>query len=354
MKLNRVTIILSALVLLAGLMAAGKAWLGGTTSTGHVGTTLLPDLDLTKAAQITITSAEGMVTLHLDDDRQWRVKEQSDFQADAKKIKETLVRMSNTRLAHKVTSNQDKLLGLGVLTQEENGGKLEADKTGTRMDILDASGNSIYSVIVGNIRSAEGTRGAGGQYVRYPQEPAAYLIGETLLHDTSPRDWIDRMVLNVNAGETIQSYRITLPGKAPTVLHRAKPKEPWKLEGTPDDKVNQQEAESVANMMAALDVYSVAPAGSSLASLGRDIIGKLEIHFFDKRSYHLTVGTQKGLDDFRFITIQGQLGQDVTDEKLVREMETFNRKYQGRIFGIYDWDGGRLISERQTFLPAKK
>ena len=87
----------------------------------------------------------------------WQVKEQDNFPADAAKIRQFLVKLTDQKIEHLVTSKKDRLGEFGLLTQEENKGKFDEDKVASTFVVEDGQGESLFSVLFGNDRRTAGS-----------------------------------------------------------------------------------------------------------------------------------------------------------------------------------------------------
>lgn len=352
MKLKALALGSGILIVLAVAAFAVNRWMYAPPSAGRIGQPLLPDLDLSETSQIRIESNEHEVTLNSEDGTNWTVAEQHGFPVDTKKLKGLLFKLANERVAHQVTENPDKLAALGLLMPEENGNKREKDKTGVLVSLLDKQGQPMFRLLIGNDRS----QGAafGGTYVRFPEHSAAYLVSDSILADFRPEDWIDTVVFDVEADKVLKSIRISKSGKRPLRLGRDKPGDPWRVDGIDPERLNQQEAKNLANQLAGLDIFNIMPGDSDPAKVGRKKTGRLEFEFFDKRKFSVEIGEEAAPDDYRYLTLRAELDPSVQDEDLRRQVEAFNRRYDGRLLAVYDWDGGRMLRERKDFLAKKK
>jgi hypothetical protein len=122
------------------------------------------------------------------------------------------------------------------------------------------------------------------------------------------------------------------------------------VSGLAPEQVNQEETRSLANQIAALDIYRVAPGNSDPAAMGRKTTGLVEVRFFDKRAFTIDIGEQKGQEDFRYLTLAARLDPAGQDEALRKKVDAFNQRYRNRLLAVYDWDGGRLLRERKDFI----
>jgi hypothetical protein len=356
MKLKVLALLSGVLVVLAAAAFAVNRWMNAPEDIGRMGQTLMSGVDTAAARRIEVISPEHKVTLDTADGSVWAVAQQHEFPVDTKKIKSLLVKLTTVKLAHKVTDNPDKLGELGLLTEQENGGKLEKDKTGRLVTISGPGDKPLFRLILGNDRQGGGAMAFGGTYVRYPDEKTAYLISDSVVVDLRPQDWIDTVVLDLDADKAIQSVRMTQPGQRTVQLTREKAGDPFALAGLPSDQVDQDSVRRVTGQLAGLSVFGVKAGNADPAEVGRKHVGQVEFTLFDKRRFTMDVGTEKAKDDYRYLTIRAALDAAVKDDALHAAVEAFNKRFEHRLLAVYDWDGGRMLQGWDEYKkkPAKK
>ncbi len=357
MKLKVLGLMSGILVVLAVAAYAVNRWINTPGSLGRVGQTLMSNADPALARRIDIVSPDQTVTLASADGSLWTVAQQENFPVDTKKIKGLFLKLTTLKVAHQVTDNPDKLDDLGLLTQSENGGKLQPDKTGKVLTVADKDGKPLFQLLLGTDRHGQGAMGFGGTYIRYPQEKGAYLISDSVLVDWRPEDWIDNAVLELDADKSLHTLRVRVPGQREVSLSHAKAGDPWLLAGMPDSEVDPDAVRRVINQLAGLNTYRVTAGTTPPAETGRQKVGHVGFELFDKRRFSVDVGEAKGKNDFRYLSIRAGLDPSVKDETLHGWVDAFNTRFGGRLLGVYDWDGSRMLqswSDYQKKKPAKK
>jgi len=353
MKLKTLAIAVAALALLAGIGLLAKWKLGAPAAAGRVGQPLMGALDMTQAARIELVGPASRTTL-IAQPAGWTVQEQGGFPADQGKLNTFLLKLAEQKIADTVSDNPADFGDLGVLTVAENGNKAEERKTGTLFRILDGSGKPLYQLLIGRDRSQSMTVSAyGGQYVRFPQDKAALLIGTTLYAETDPKEWLDKAILPAEAEKNFRSIRVERPGAKLLTFSRKQADSPWEMDGGTPRGLNAQEIDNLSKKLRDLQVGQIAPAGGTPASLGRAKLGVVEAHTFDGRTWRLDVGELKGADNYRYATVRETLDGSVSDAAQKKQAEAFNEKFKGRVFGIPDWDASRLFHERKEYLQSK-
>ena len=316
-----------------------------------IGKPVLGDLDITRVKKVIIEDPDGSVTVKAGEGS-WVVEELAGFTADANKLNQLLIKLGEENIAHMVTQNKDKLGKLELLTKEENGGKAEKDKTGTLLDIQDEAGASLFSVIIGNDRQGATPGAYGGQYLRFPGSTAAYLIGSSLIVDSNSKYWANRKVLQLEKPALIKRVTINPPKAPPIIFSREKGEDPMVLQGA---KKGVADATVIDNMLKKLADLEMEILGvGNPKELGRETTGNVVAELFDQRVFTLSVGQEKGKEDFRYFTIQASLPDAVSDATLRTEVTAFNQRFEGRFLGMYEWNISRFYQEREKFLVAKE
>jgi hypothetical protein len=345
--------------ILLGLAVAGvlvQRLSGSLSGAGdRVGKPLLESIDMDKAARIELVGAGGKTTLAATPTG-WVVEEQGKFPADQGKLSGFLFKLNSEKLADKVTENPAKMADLGVLSAEENNNKLEEHKTGILFSVQDAGGKPLYQLLIGKDRQPTTTTSAfGGQYVRFPGEKAAYLIGVTLFAETSPKEWIQKPVLATDANKQFQRISVVRAEKAkPLVFSREKADSPWQLDGATVRGLNTKEIENLAKRISDLEIVQVAQADAQPAALGRSKLATVEVRGFNGLRYRYEIGEAKAADSYRYLTVSAALPATVTDEAVKKSVADFNARFQHRVLAVYDWDATRLLKDRKDYIDSAK
>jgi hypothetical protein len=337
-----------AMLAVAGLLVQRMS--GGGGAADRVGKPVLATIDLAQAGSIEFTGPKGQVTLTATP-QGWLVEQQARFPADQGKLSSFLFKLNSEKLADKVTENPARLAELGLLTAEENQGKQEEHKTGTLFQVKDGAGKPMFQLLVGKDRQPTATTSAfGGQYVRFPGESAAYLIGTTLFAETDAKEWISKPVLTGEANKQFKTIRVQRSAdRKPLVFSREKADSPWQLDGATVRGLNTKEIENLAKRIADLEVVQIAKPDADAATLGRAKVAKLEAVAFDGRAYRFELGEAKAPDSFRYLSVSAEAGSGV-DDAGKKAVGDFNDRYHGRLLAVYDWDAARLLKERKEYL----
>ena len=355
MNLKVMSIVTGLLLLVAVAGAMIDRYGGGGGGADRVGSYLMENVDISNAGSIQILSEEGGVNLKFVDG-EWLVQEQDLFPAGPNKIQTFLFRLTRAKIEHKVTENPAKLAGLGLLKLEENDSKFEKDKTATVFTVNDQSGKTIYQLFIGgDRRQNSGLRPTvGGQYVRFPDGPAAYLIPSPLFLDRISKDWLRPKIFDFEHEKLFSEFRISQPGKKNVVFTRKDTDSPWLMTGVPASRLDKDEVDNLARRIGDIEVSLVAKRGSSEKALGRERTAVIEIDLFDKRVYRMEIGLKIVDEEFQYVRFSASLADSVQDEALRKSVSVFNKEFAERRIGIYDWEAEQLIKTAKDLLVEKK
>jgi len=323
----------------------------------RVGKVLLEDIDMTQAGSIEILSEEGTIDLKVENGA-WVVEQQDGFPAGLSKIQSFLFRLSRARIEHKVTENPERLAELGLLTLEENGDKFEKDKTATVFTINDAEGKRLYRLYIGADRRSKSGQSLrapiGGQYVRFPDEAAAYLIANPLFLEREAQDWLRAEIFDFDHEKQLRRVRLRQPGKKELVLSRDDPEKPWRVSGIDEAKLDMEEVKDLARRVAELEVSRVAARGRGEKELGRSELAVIDLDLFDKRSYRVEIGLESADEDFRYVKFSATVDASVEDESLKKSVAEFNDVFAKRRIAVYEWEAEQVVKAGKDLLKLDK
>lgn len=324
---------------------------------GRVGKALLEDIDMTQAGGIEILSEEGAINLKMKDGA-WVVEQQDGFPAGLGKIQSFLFRLSRARIEHEVTRNPERLAELGLLKLEENGDKFEKDKTASVFTINDSEGKRLYRLYIGSDRRSKSEKNIrapiGGQYVRFPDAPAAYLIANPLFLEREAQDWLRAQIFDFDHKKLLRRVRLRQPGKKELLITREDAEKPWQVFGIDEAKLNKDEVKDLVRRVAELEVTKVAARGRSEKEMGRSSLAVIDLDLFDKRSYRAEIGLKNADEDFRYVRFSAALEASVEDQSLKKSVAEFNAVFAKRRIAVYEWEAEQVVKLRKDLLKADK
>ncbi len=152
---------------------------------------LFPDLadKLNDVARIVVADSAQTSTLEKSEEG-WVLREKSGFPADMKRVRQTLISLSELRKLDPKTSRPERYERLGVRDIDQAGSAAK------RIELTDAQGNTMAGLLVGKRRSGAGDPAF---YVRPVGQAQAWLVAGDLRLQSDPKSWLDRNVLAIKA-----------------------------------------------------------------------------------------------------------------------------------------------------------
>jgi hypothetical protein len=262
----------------AGLsVAAYLATRGGgveqSKTPANVEAALFPDLAKSLAAARTIEIRDGQRTVTLARAQAtdpWTIRDKHGYPA-SDRVASLISSIASARIVEEKTSKPERYALLGVA------GASEAGSTSREIALKDESGKPVLGLIVGNAAEPGVTGSRGGVFVRRLGEAVSYLATGTIMADTDPMSWLDRVVLQVERNR-LHSVRITRHEDGPVGEDPAQ---------TPIlDLVRANETDlnfAVRNMPPGRELRAPAAADSPSQSLGyfsiEDVKPRAEVNF---------------------------------------------------------------------------
>lgn len=186
---------------------------------------LIEQAAIEKAAKLRLTDQGKTVELVRQPDGTWRVPSYHDLPADFQKLSGFVNSLTEAKLERLVTSNADRLARL--------------EFKDTKIELLDSADKVLAAVTLGSNGST------GGRYVRFADEPKAYLASLNAWLDTEPKNWAAAELLALKTDD-VAKVEIPFAEGRPVTLSRAKKDEAWTSAQTPaSQRVNAAKVTSL-------------------------------------------------------------------------------------------------------------
>ncbi len=186
------------------------------TADPRIGQPLIDPALVDKAARLQIADQGKTVTLIRQPNGTWRVASYYDFPADFAKLSGFIGSLTEAKLQRLVTSSPERIARL--------------EFKDTKVTLLDTTGKDLWSLTFG--KSAET---GGGRFVRYGNEPKAFLASLNAWLDTDAKNWADSELPALKA-ENIAKIEIPFADSAPVTVTRVKAENPWAAANPPAGK----------------------------------------------------------------------------------------------------------------------
>lgn len=261
------------------------------------GSKVLGDFAVNDVASIAISGPDGRVTLKRSE-KGWGVAERGDYPSDFARISELILKLSNLEAVQSVPIAE---ADYGVLSLRTDGDNIPREEAGTKVELLDGSGQAITSMVIGktHMTAPEGIRPevggtASGRYVLPgSSRESAYLVSETFSDlQTTPGAWIDKTFIRPG-----MPRRVEVKSKDGSwVLQRDVSGGQWAMEGLRKnqslDMTKAMSIDSMFNSMAVADVPD-GPDDARIKPLQENPV-TVTAATFDGIRYTLTIGRGDG------------------------------------------------------------
>ncbi len=180
---------------------------------------------LNDANRVSIKTTEHNTELAKLND-EWVVANRDNFPAEFTAIKSTLLNIAQVSVIERKTSKPEFYEKIGVAGIEQ------ADSNSVLVQVEDANGNELASVVIGNERDGSNLE-TPNYYVRKAKEAVALLVEGDLDIDDEPTDWMNTEIANIEA-KRIRNVTIDRPDDKPIVASKESHNDPYlALEGIP-------------------------------------------------------------------------------------------------------------------------
>jgi len=340
--------ITTAVLLLLAVAAVWMSSLGGSKAQlGQEGQPIMEGVTLSDVASIALRSKAHQTTLEASP-QGWLVVEMQRFPADQQKVTNLLFDLREEELGYRVSDRPEKLAELGLLMPGEPDA---GEESGTELVLRDASGKQLFRLVEGKTRRGAGAS-VGGRYVRVGNDDAAYLVANAVNLLADPETWLDVRLLSVEPQQIRALHVRASDGKGITI-DRADDAAEWRVDGAPGAVINQDTLDAMIRKLGQLEFFTLAAKDAKPSELGRNKLTTIVVELFNGIAYTVQIGETKVDDENNFISASATLDAGVTDEELRGTVERFNQRFEGRVFGMYDFEATPLLKRRQDFLASR-
>lgn len=271
MKLK--TLIVTVLVLAA--LSAGAFLLRRPapppSTDARINQALVAAATIEKAAKLRLSDAGKTIELTRQADGTWRVPSYHDMPADFNKLSGFVGNLTEAKLQRLVTSNPERISRL--------------DFKDTKIELLDGSDKVLFAVTLGKNPEA-----GSGRFVRFGDEPKAYLASLSAWLDTEARNWANAELVNVKPDD-IAKIEIPFAEGGPIVVSRAKKEDPWTADKTPDgQKVKADKIASLLSSVGTVRFSDSTALDDANAAAARANLRTFKLTTFDQKNLTVAMG----------------------------------------------------------------
>ena len=270
MKLR--TLVVSIVIL--AVLSAAAYWSNRPSAPAvtdsRIDKTLVDSSAIEKAAKLRLSDQGKTVVLARQADGSWRDESYYGMPADFSKLSTFVSDLSAAKVQRLVTTNPGRLARL--------------DFKDTKIELLDSSDHPLFTLFLG--KNAD----TGGRFVRYEEEPKAYLASLNAWLDSDPKNWADAQLLNVKADDVA---RIEVPFDQAPAVTVARPKKDgaWTAASTPAGQ--QVKADKISSLLTSLGTMrfsDTTDSGDAQAAVAKDHKRIFKLTTFDGKTFTIALG----------------------------------------------------------------
>jgi hypothetical protein len=198
-------------VVVLALLSAAAYWLrrppAAVSEDPRVGQPLVKSSAVESAAKLRLTDAGKSVVITRQSDGNWRDTSYFDLPADFSKLSSFISDMTSAKLQRLVTTNPRRLARL--------------EFKDSKIELLDSSDRVVWAVTLG--KNAD----SGGRFVRFDDEPKAYLANLNAWLDSDAKNWADANLLTFKSDD-IAKVEMGFDLGAPATAEGAKKTPSWR------------------------------------------------------------------------------------------------------------------------------
>jgi len=264
-------------------LVRSAGWKGGATDLEP-----FAKLPVNSVEKLVIKSSKDTATLQKASDI-WTVAERNGYPADFSKIRELMTSLWEFKVVRQLEVGPSQFGRLDILAPGQG------EHSGVELDLDDASGKSIKSLIFGKTFGGENSGGdqeeeePSGRFVYDPSEKdKVYLSKENFYTvDASPKNWLDKDFIRAESVKEIE--RASSSGSDGWKLSKKDEKAAWQLvDAKPGETLN-------TSVVASLGAFSpsfedVKPANTPDAETGLNKAVTVNLETFDGFKYTMEIG----------------------------------------------------------------
>jgi hypothetical protein len=236
----------------------------------RIGQPIVDRATVGKAAQLRLTDHKATILLARQPDASWRVGSYYDLPADFDKLSRFVGDLTEAKVQRFVTANPDRLSRLELGDRQ--------------IALLDPAGHELWSVTLGK------TADSGGLFIRFGDEPKAYLANLDVSIDTEPKNWADSTVLSLKPAD-IAKIEIGFDAAPAVVITRAKADAPFAAASTPSgQQLATEKIDTLVNQLTDLHFTDTSDPADPNAVAAKQHARTIRLTTFDGKTYVVALG----------------------------------------------------------------
>ena len=271
MKIKTLIVTVVALAVLSLVVYFVRRPEAPKSADARIGQPLVDRALIEKAAKLRISDTGKTVDLVRQSDGTWRVPSYYDLPADFNKLSGFVGNLTDAKLQRLVTTSPERIARL--------------DFKDTKIELLDASDKTLFSVTLG-----KNPESGGGRFVRIGDEKKAYLANLNAWLDTESKNWANSELLNMKADD-IAKVEIPFAEGGPVTVSRAKKEDPWTADKTPaNQRVKADKVSSVLSSIGNVRFSDTTAPDDANAAAAKVTLRTFKITTFDNKTVTVAMG----------------------------------------------------------------
>ncbi len=376
MKRQQFVLLVVALVLVGGaaLFVTRNRESSWNTSPKDSADKILAGLDVNAVARLTIQQHTNTLTLVRTNDA-WTVRERGGYPANFSEIADSLTKLADMKAVNSIP------VGASQRSRLELGEPSTGTNSGTLVELKDASGKTIKSVLLGKKYSkqsgqpspfGDGGFDAGRYVLSLPAGDRVAIVSDPL-NNLEPKagPWLKKDFFKV---EKVKSMAVTSAVASNSwAISRASETNDWVLaDAKPTEKLDASKA-SGASAALSMPAFTDVITGASAADLGLDKPVTISLTTFEGFTYDLQVGKATDETYPLLVTVAGSFAQTRTPaaddkpedkDKLDKAFKESLTKLEDRLkaekqvngwtYAVSKWTLDALLRDRAQLLVEEK
>jgi hypothetical protein len=270
MKLKSLVVTICVLALLSALAYRLNRPEAPASADARVGQPLADQAAIDSSAVLRLSDQGKAIVLTRQADGTWHDTSYFDLPADFSKLASFVGDLTSAKLQRLVTTSPDRLARL--------------EFKDTKIEFLDLSGKPLWSVTLGK------TADSGGRFVRFGDEPKAYLANLNAWLDVEPKNWADAALLTFKP-EDIAKVELGFDQGTPVVATRAKKDDAWKAEpAVAGQTLKADKISSALTSLSALRFSDTSDLTDPAVAVAKQHARTITLATFDGKTYTVTLG----------------------------------------------------------------
>ncbi len=271
MKLKSLVIVIAILAAASAAVYFSNRPAAAAADDARVGQPLVAAATAGSAAKLRLSEGGKTVTLVRQSDGAWRDASYFDFPADFSKLSGFINDLTSAKISRLVTTNPVRLARL--------------EFKDSKIDLLDGSDKVLWTVTLGKTADA-----GGGRFVRFGDEPQAYLATLNAWLDVDPKNWADATLLTLKP-EDVAKVELHFETGGPIAATRANKDAAWTAEHAPaGQKLKADKIASLLTSLSGLRFSESSDLKDPQAAIARAHARTFTLTRFDGASYTVTLG----------------------------------------------------------------